>query len=195
MGVVEKEPQEVLKEEAPKERRRFYARGASLIIITAFILVLLTGSIAFGVQSVIGGGEAEMEEGVFVDGVKEFVIKAPQWYFKPAVIKINPGDTVRFVVTSADIMHGFAINELGFNLALSPGVGVTQEVVIPSDILEGTYTMYCSIFCGIGHPYMKGTVVIGERGFEIGRVLPYVATGVMVGMFAIFLVIGRRRVA
>jgi cytochrome c oxidase subunit 2 len=186
----EKRPQELpKKEKAPR-------RGvASIIIITAFIITLLTGIIASGVQSVMGAGEAKTDEGVMVDGVREFRIRAPQWYFDPVVITVNPGDSVRFIVTSADIMHGFAINELGFNLALSPGVGVTQEVVIPSDILEGTYTMYCSIFCGIGHPYMKGTVVIGERGFEIGRVLPYVATGVMVGMFAIFLVIGRRRVA
>ena len=79
-------------------------------------------------------------------------------------------------------------------MPLSPEVAVAKEVVIPRDMPEGTYTMYCSIFCGIGHPYMKGTVVIGERGFEIGRILPYVATGVMAGMFAAFIIIGRRRV-
>jgi hypothetical protein len=110
------------------------------------------------------------------------------------VIKINPGDTGRFVVTSDDIMHGFAINELGINLPLSPNVAASQEVIIPPDIPTGTYTMYCSIFCGIGHPYMKGAILIGGRGFEIGRILPYVATGVMAGMFATFIIIGRRRV-
>ncbi len=136
-----------------------------------------------------------MDEGVVVDGVREFRIEAPRWSFAPSVITVSPGETVRFIVTSQDIMHGFAINELGFNLPLSPGVDVATEVVIPRDIPEGTYTMYCSIFCGIGHPYMKGTVVIGERGFEIGRILPYVATGVMTGMFAAFIIIGRRRVA
>lgn len=193
MAEAEKEPQEVAKEEAPPKGRRFYRRGASLIVITAIILTFFTGGIAFGVQSVIGGGEAKLDEGVMVDGVREFRILAPQWYFEPMVITVKPGERVRFIVTSADIMHGFAINELGVNLPLSPGVNVTRELVIPPDMTEGTYTMYCSIFCGIGHPYMKGTVVIGERGFEIGRILPYAATGVMAGMFATFIIIGRRR--
>ena len=185
----EKRPQEAAKKE---ESRR---RGvASIIVITAIIITLFTGVIAFGVQSVMGAGEAKMDEGVMVDGVREFRISAPQWSFEPSVITVNPGDRVRFIVTSQDIMHGFAINELGFNLPLSPEVAVAKEVVIPRDMPEGTYTMYCSIFCGIGHPYMKGTVVIGERGFEIGRILPYVATGVMAGMFAAFIIVGRRRV-
>ncbi len=180
-------------QEAPEEPHRSYRGVASIVIITAIIITLFTGVIAFGVQSVMGAGEAKMDEGVLVDGVREFRILAPQWYFEPRNIKVNPGDTVRFIVTSGDIMHGFAVNELGVNLALSPGVGVLDQVVIPRDIPEGTYTMYCSIFCGIGHPYMKGTIIIGERGFEIGRILPYIATVVMAGMFATFIIIGRRR--
>ena len=184
-----KNPQEVpKKEESPR-------RGVALIIvITAIIITFFTGGIAYGVQSVIGSAGAKLDEGVLVDGVKEFRILAPQWYFEPSVLKVNPGDTVKFIVTSGDIMHGFAINELNVNLALSPGVEVAKKVVIPSDIADGTYTMYCSIFCGIGHPYMKGTIIIGERGFEIGRILPYVATGIMAGMFATFIFIGRRKV-
>ena len=193
----EQKPQEAPEEERPRETPKEAAprKGvASLIIITAIIITLFTGVIAYGVQSVMGAGEAKMDEGVMVDGVREFRILAPQWYFDPMVITVDPGDTVRFIVTSADIMHGFAVNELGFNLPLEPGVERSVTVVIPPDIPEGTYTMYCSIFCGIGHPYMKGTIVIGERGFEIGRILPYIATVVMAGMFATFIIVGRRRV-
>jgi cytochrome c oxidase subunit 2 len=178
-------------EKKPQKRERAYTGGALLIAVTIFISILFTGVIAYGVQSLIGGGEAE--EGVLVDGVREFGISAQQWYYEPAIIKVNPGDTVRFMVTSQDIMHGFAINEVGINLPLSPGVAVSHEVVIPPNLTEGTYTMYCSIFCGIGHPYMKGTIVIGERGFEIGRFLPYIATAAMAGMFAAFIIVGRRR--
>ncbi len=177
--------------EVPQKRKRSYAGAALLIAITAFIITLFTGGIAYGVQNVIGGGEEE--EGVLVDGVREFTIKAPQWNFNPGIIKVNPGETVRFIVTSVDITHGFAINELGVNLPLSPGVAVAREVVIPPDIAEGTYTMYCSVFCGIGHPYMKGSVIVGTPGGGIGKVLPYIATTVMAGMFAVFIIIGRRR--
>jgi cytochrome c oxidase subunit 2 len=183
----EKSPQEV-----PKKRRRFYLGQASLIAITAFLITLFTGGIAYAVQSSTGG-RGEAVEGVLVDGVREFRIQAQQWYFSPEVIKVNPGDTVRFIVTSRDIMHGFAINELGLNVPLSPGGRVVHEVTIPSHIAEGTYTMYCSIFCGIGHPYMKGSIVIGNPGVEFGKFLPYIATVDMAGIFAAFIAIGRRR--
>jgi cytochrome c oxidase subunit 2 len=138
-------------------------------------------------------GQAEVVEGVLVDGVRTFDISAEQWSFGPTALKVEPGDKVRFTVTSDDIMHGFSINELGINLALSPDVGVVHDGVIPLDMSDGTYTMYCSIFCGIGHPYMKGSIIIGEPGFEMGKILPYIATTIMAGMFATFVVIGRRR--
>ena len=186
--------EEKKQKKVPQKGRRSYTGGALYIVTTAFIIIILTGAIAFGVQRVMGAGKVNIDEGVVVDGIREFRISTPQWYFNPVTIKVNPGDTVRFIVTSPDIMHGFAINELGVNLALKADVGVVAEVEIPADIPEGVYTSYCSIFCGIGHPYMKGSVIIGERGFEIGRIIPYVSTGIMVGIFAAsIIIIGRRR--
>ena len=165
-------------------------RGVSLILITTIISILLTGVIAYGVQASVG--DKELIEGDWVDGVREFRVLAPQWYYRPAFIRMDRGDTVKFIVTSGDIMHGFAINELGINLALSPGVSVAQEVVIPQDIEEGTYTMYCSIFCGIGHPYMKGNLIIGHPGEGFARFLPHLATLMIAGIFASFIYLGRR---
>ena len=75
MAEEEKRPQEVL-----QKRRRSYV-GVLLIAITALIALLFTGGIAYGVQSMIGG--EEVEEGVLVDGVREFRILAPQWYYEP----------------------------------------------------------------------------------------------------------------
>ncbi len=182
----EKKPQEV-----PQKRRRPYVGGALLIAITVLIITLFTGGIAYGIQSMIGG--EEVEKGVLVDGVREFRILAPQWYYEPSIIKVNPGDTVRFIVTSPDITHGFAINELGVNLVLSSGVAIVHEVVIPPDFSEGTYTMYCSIFCGSGHSYMKGSLIVGAGGAGMGKILPYIATAVMSGVFIAVGIIGRRR--
>ena len=177
----------------PRKRRDVYTGGAALLIaVTIIINILFTGGIAYGVQSMVGGGEDPVE-GVMVGGVMEFELAAEQWGYSPAALKVDPGDRVRFIVTSQDIMHGFSINELGVNLALNPGVGIVYEVEIPSDMPEGTYTMYCSIFCGIGHPYMKGNILIGEPSVEIGKILPYIATALMAGMFATFVVIGRGR--
>jgi len=178
-------------QEIPQKPKRPYAGGALLIAITAFIVILFTGGIAYGVQSVIGGGDEN--EGILVGGVREFRISASQWSYGPGIIRVNPGEAVRFIVTSVDITHGFAINEMDVNLPLAPSGEIAHEVVIPEDIPEGTYTMYCSIFCGIGHPYMKGSIIVGTPGVGIGKILPYAATLVMGGIFAAFLVIGRRK--
>jgi cytochrome c oxidase subunit 2 len=180
--------------EVPQKRSHFSLRAASLIVIMVLIITVFTGGIAYGVQNLVSG---EVAEGVPVDGATEFRILAQQWYYNPANIKVNPGDTVRFILTSQDLTHGFAMNELGINLSLPPGVDVTHEIVIPPDMAEGAYTMYCSIFCGIGHPYLKGKIIVGAPvlflGTDIGRTLPYIATSVMAGMFATFIIIGRRK--
>lgn len=182
-------------QEVPRKHRRFYERGAFLIVITALIIALFTGGIAYGVQGLVGGGA--VERGGFADGAMQFRIEARQWSFEPAIIQVDPGDKVRFILTGIDIEHGFAINELGINLALPPEEVVVHEVVIPTDIAEGIYTMYCSVFCGIGHPYMKGQMIIGDPelflGVGLGRILPYIATLVMAVMFAAIIIIGGRR--
>lgn len=175
----------------PQEHKRYRGGTTLLIAITALLIALFTAGIAYSVQTITQG--AQVAEGVLVDGVREFRIRAQQWDFNPATIKVQPGETVRFIVTTQDIMHGFAINELGINLPLSPGAQVEQEVTIPQDMPEGTYTMYCSIFCGIGHPYMKGTIIVGTPGLEPGKFLPYMATIALVGIFGIFVIVGRHR--
>ena len=143
----------------------------------------------------------EARAGVLVDGVKEFRISVQQWYYNPAIIKVSPGDTVRFILSSQDITHGFAINELGINRTIYADTKVMQEVVIPPDMPEDTYTMYCSVFCGMGHPILKGKIIVGYPRLFLGvgmdKILPYLATSVMAGMFARFIIkegiMGRRR--
>ncbi len=186
----EKRPREV-----PQKRGRPYAGGALLLItITIIIITLFTGGIAYSIQSMGGSSREKVDEGVMVNGVREFRIVASQWDFVPAKIRLNPGETVRFIVTSSDITHGFAINELGINLALPPGEEVVKEVVVPPDAPSGVYTMYCSIFCGIGHSFMKGESIIGKQsGIELGKVLPYTATAVMAVISAALIIIWRRR--
>lgn len=171
--------------------RPFYARGAFPVIVTLLLTLLFTAVIAYGVQG-LAGAAGEVSEGAQVNGGREFHIQAEQWDFTPAAIRAYPGEKVRFIVTTQDIMHGFAINELGLNLQLSPGEEIVQEVEIPADMHEGYYTMYCSIFCGIGHPYMKGTLIIGNPTLQTGRVYPYIATLGMAGVFTGFIVFKRR---
>ncbi|MAH39426.1 MAG: hypothetical protein CL873_02685 [Dehalococcoidales bacterium] len=182
----EKQPQEV-----PQKRGRFYLVASLLIAITLLITTLFTGSIAYGIQNMV----TEIKEGdLLPEGVREFRISVQQWYYNPVILKVNPGDRVRFILKSEDITHGFAINELGINLAVYAHSKSQQEVMIPPDVEEGIYTMYCSIFCGMGHPILKGKIIVGTPTLFIGigmnKILPYVASTVMAGVFIAFIITG-----
>lgn len=155
-------------QEIPKKGSYFYLRETLVIVMTLLLFTLPVSGTAFGVQSLIRNKGEEVARGVWVDGVREFRISASQWNFKPGIIQVNPGDRVRFVIGSTDLMHGFRIDELGINLYLPTDREVIHEVVIPPDMAEGTYGMHCYV-CGAigGHPEMKGSLIVGNP--RVGR--------------------------
>jgi heme/copper-type cytochrome/quinol oxidase subunit 2 len=126
---------------------------------------------------------------VGADGVGEIAMRAYTWGFDQKIVRVNPNDLVRFRVQSEDIQHGFAINELGINLQLVPGREVRSPAVRAA-LPEGRYTIHCSIFCGLGHPSMKATLVVGNPGPAPASRLPWIAsvlTLIAAGAFAAFL--------
>ena len=88
---------------------------------------------------------------------KEFQITARDFEFDPPTIEINKGDNVRLIVTSVDVPHGFSIPEYGINERLDPGKPTTIEFLADK---EGTFTSFCSVFCGSGHSNMKGKIIV-----------------------------------
>ena len=109
-------------------------------------------------EDLVGGGTPVRQETSPRSGeVKEFKMTAKQFAFEPATIEVNKGDRVRLIVTSADVPHGIAIPEYGINERLDPGKPVTIEFTAEK---EGTFTAFCSVFCGSGHSGMKGKIVV-----------------------------------
>ncbi len=90
-------------------------------------------------------------------GVKEFSITAKNWEFIPGEITVNKGDRVRLKIASVDVDHGFAIAAFNVNQKLTPGK--TEIVEFTAD-KSGSYTFFCSVFCGGGHREMKGTLIV-----------------------------------
>ncbi len=89
--------------------------------------------------------------------IKEFKITAKQFAFEPETIEINKGDKVRLIVTSMDVPHGFSIPEYGINERLDVGKPVTIEFIANK---EGSFSSFCSVFCGSGHSKMKGKIIV-----------------------------------
>lgn len=118
---------------------------------------LLTGAVVQeiipSVQDLLVESESKVETGE----VKEFSVEAFNWGFKPESIEVNQGDRVKITAKSTDVDHGFAIKEFGVNLKLKPGEEKSVEFVADK---KGTFTMYCSVYCGEGHREMKGVLVV-----------------------------------
>ena len=89
--------------------------------------------------------------------LKEFEMVAKQFEFMPEAIEVSQGDRVKIILTSADVTHGFAINEYGINERIVPGQPTVVEFTADK---KGTFTFYCSVMCGSGHRNMRGTLVV-----------------------------------
>lgn len=59
--------------------------------------------------------------------------------------------TTRFLVSSADVLHSFAVPELGFKIDANPG-RLNQILIYISR--PGVYYGQCSELCGVSHGFM-----------------------------------------
>lgn len=57
--------------------------------------------------------------------------------------------------------HGFAIDAYGVDLRATEGEEDTTTFTADR---AGTFEVYCSVYCGEGHPGMEGTFVVEESG-------------------------------
>ncbi len=103
-------------------------------------------------------GNATNETNATVE-VKEFVVTAQSFSFQPATITVKKGDRVRLLATSTDVDHGIAIPDFGVNANMPVGEQKTIEFTADK---AGTFTFFCSVFCGSGHRSMTGQLIVTE---------------------------------
>lgn len=84
-------------------------------------------------------------------------VTARQWTFEPLVIRLQRGERAVLAITSTDVAHGILIPALNVNARLEPGATVRVEV---TPTIAGTFPMICNVWCGAGHPSMRGTIVV-----------------------------------
>ncbi|MFB6127569.1 MAG: cytochrome c oxidase subunit II [Halolamina sp.] len=79
-------------------------------------------------------------------------------------IVIPQGQEVYFRVSSRDVIHGFAVPELGLKQdALPDQVNVVKTTATDT----GTYQGYCTEYCGVSHSQMYFTVeVVSEEKYQ-----------------------------
>jgi cytochrome c oxidase subunit 2 len=78
-----------------------------------------------------------------------------QW--NPKEITVPVGSTVRFFVTSVDVVHGFSIPDENVNLEIMPGWVSEVEHTFNR---RGDYLLICNQYCGAGHAGMFSHVKV-----------------------------------
>lgn len=90
----------------------------------------------------------------------EIQITASRFVFEPKTITVQRGKPVRLLITSTDVHHGFAIEELGIDREIQPNA-ITVVEFTPTRI--GRFSFSCSVFCGSGHDQMSGELVVTDQ--------------------------------
>lgn len=77
--------------------------------------------------------------------------------FRPRVLNLHKGETVRLILTTADVEHCFAVDELRVEKRIVPG-RATELDLTPDR--PGTYRFYCCLEAG--NDTLHGRLSIGE---------------------------------
>ena len=80
------------------------------------------------------------------------------------ILELPVGKPVKLDITSADVIHGFFIPAFRIKQDAVPGV-VNSIWFIPDK--TGTYEIFCTVYCGIGHAHMLSkAVIVPEADFD-----------------------------
>lgn len=69
------------------------------------------------------------------------------------------GKPVKILLRSTDVLHDFYVPEFRAKMDILPGSG-TYFWLTPTR--TGTFDILCAELCGVGHPYMRGSVVVDD---------------------------------
>jgi len=114
-----------------------------------------------------------MRQGIWTDE-RVTAVNVGRDDFRPARPVLVVGEPVRLRLASADVVHAFALPELGVApVEIYPGRPV-EVVVVPRK--AGVFPFYCTTVCGDAHFGMRGVVqVIETPGGQVGGGAPGVA--------------------
>ncbi len=137
--------------------------------------LLLAGTWGCGAMAQEPPSREAQPTGQLINGVRTVEVEAFRYGFKPDPIIVNEGETVELVAHSADVTHGLQITEFSVNETLNKDE--VKKIRFTAD-KAGTFTIYCSIYCGPGHGNMTGTLIVrknpegGEKDVRRLRMYP-----------------------
>jgi plastocyanin len=82
--------------------------------------------------------------------------------WSPDVIQAEVGQPLHLRLTSDDVVHGFSVGQMNME-AIDVEPGKVTDVTLTLD-KPGTYTFYCTRWCGLNHWRMRGTIEVSGPG-------------------------------
>ena len=150
-------------EEVARTEKRWLTLMVGMLIVMMTVVVLSGATSAIhppsNVETIdpttlhLNGEFAESNLGTAQerDGSLTARLIADQYAFVPDCVKLAVDTSVKFRLTSADVIHGFLLPSTNVNTMVVPGfvAEVRTRFTRP-----GIYRMPCNEFCGLGHHAM-----------------------------------------
>ncbi|MBO8140825.1 MAG: cupredoxin domain-containing protein [Firmicutes bacterium] len=105
-------------------------------------------------------GDYDVEQGwvrELAPGRYEVNMRARVWSFEPNEIRVPVGSTVTFYVHSDDVIHGMKIQNTTVSMMVLPGEVARATYTFTE---PGEYLFMCHEYCGAGHHFMSGRVIV-----------------------------------
>jgi cytochrome c oxidase subunit II len=80
-----------------------------------------------------------------------------KYSIEPDVIRVKSGELVELEVSTADVQHGFNIDDLGIKEPVNRGKPAVFTFKAPA---KGEYKITCGIICGPRHDDMRAKLVV-----------------------------------
>ena len=84
--------------------------------------------------------------------------------WKPNTLKSEVGKPLHLRLTSDDVIHGFAVGQLNMK-GVDVMPGKVTDITLTFD-KPGSYTFYCTRWCGVNHWRMRGTIEVSGPATE-----------------------------
>jgi cytochrome c oxidase subunit 2 len=94
------------------------------------------------------------------DGTVTVIAVAEMFSFRPSEIRVPVNTSIRFRMTSPDVLHGFQVVGTNANVMVVPGYVTEFSMTFPK---PGEYLVVCNEFCGLAHHLMQARLIV-ERG-------------------------------
>lgn len=91
---------------------------------------------------------------------RAFRVEASATAFRPAILALQPGDSVAIELVATDVVHGLFIEGYGLSVTAEPGRPGWLTFVADR---RGSFRLRCSVTCGPLHPFVVGRLDVGPN--------------------------------